>query len=176
MKQRGYYAFANPLVDPMSALHAMMEEAPEDLSEYLRLPDYSGVERPRHKMRLSDSYFKPEGEEWIPQVVDDPALPGRVLAGGRLLNWVLREECVTRLLFESGGRVSEVTGLSLGDWMARGMLQEANALSNASHGTRIKFWLSFACTLFRHEPRMIEAKQTIRKRLFAQAVIIWLSH
>ena len=139
MKQRGYYAFANPLVDPVSALHAMLEEEPEDLSEYPRLPDCSGVERPRHTMRLSDSYFKLEGEEWIPQVVDDPALPGRVLAGGRLLNWGLREECVTRILFESGGRVSEVTGLSLGDWVARGMLQEANAFSKGSHGNRIKF-------------------------------------
>ncbi len=139
MKQRGDYAFANPLVDPVSALHAMMEEAPEDLSEYPRLPECSGVERPRHQVRLSDSYFKLEGEEWIPHVVDDPALPGRVLAGGRLLNWGLREECVTRILFESGGRVSEVTGLSLGDWMARGMLQEANAFSKGSHGTRIQF-------------------------------------
>lgn len=62
-------------------------------------------------------------------VVDDPALPGRVLAGGRLLNWRLREECITRILLESGGRVSEVTGLSLGDWMTRGMLQEANTFS-----------------------------------------------
>ncbi len=139
MKQRGYYAFANPLVDPVSALHAMLEEEPEDLSEPPRMPDCSGVERSRHKARLSDSYFKLAGEEWIPQVVDDPTLPGRVLAGGRLLNWGLREECVTRILFESGGRVSEVAGLSLGDWMARGLLQEANAFSKGSHGTRVKF-------------------------------------
>jgi hypothetical protein len=139
MKQRGYYTFANPLVDPVSALHALIEEEPECLSEHPRLPDCSGVESPRHKMRLSDSYFKLEGEQWLPQVVDDPTLPGRVIAGGRLLNWGLREQCVTRILFESGGRASEVTGLSLGDWMARGLLQEANAFSKGSHGTRVKF-------------------------------------
>lgn len=140
IRQRGYYAFANPLVDPVSALQALIEEEPEDSSACPHMPDCSGVvERANHKRRLSDSYFKLEGEEWIPQVVDDPALPSRVLAGGRLLNWRLREECVTRILFESGGRISEVTGLSLGDWMARGMLQEANAFSKGSHGTRIKF-------------------------------------
>ena len=32
---------------------------------------------------------------------------------------------MTRLLFESGGRVSEVTGLTLGDWLGRGLLQDA---------------------------------------------------
>lgn len=138
MKQRGSYTFANPLVDPVSALHTLIEEH-EDQSSPPRMPACSGVEPPRHKMRLSDSYFKLEGEEWIPQVVDDPDLPGRVLAGGRLLNWELREECVTRILFESGGRISEVTGLTLGDWVARGMLQEANAFSKGSHGTRVKF-------------------------------------
>ena len=65
MKQRGYYSFANPLVDPVSALHAMIEGEPEDLGEYPHMPACSGVEPPRYKMRLSDSYFKLEGEEWI---------------------------------------------------------------------------------------------------------------
>jgi len=103
------------------------------------LPDISGVEKPRHKQRLSDSYFKLEGETWIPQVIDDPTLPGKLLAGGRKIGWHLREECVSRILFESGCRVSEAVGLTLGDWIARGMLQEANAFSKGSHGARIKF-------------------------------------
>jgi integrase len=107
--------------------------------EHPRLPDISGVEKPRHKQRLSDSYFKLEGETWIPQVIDDPALPSKILAGGRMIGWNLREECVLRILFESGCRVSEAVGLTLGDWMARGMLQEANAFSKGSHGTRVKF-------------------------------------
>ena len=69
-----------------------------------------------------------------------PALPARVLAGGRRLpGWRLRDECVTRLLFESGGRVSEITGLTLADWVARGMLQEATTFSKGSRGVRVKF-------------------------------------
>ena len=62
------------------------------------------------------------------------------LAGGRCLpGWRLRDECVTRLLFESGGRVSEITGLTLADWVARGMLQEATTFSKGSRGVRVKF-------------------------------------
>jgi hypothetical protein len=76
------------------------------------MPDISGVAAPRRTPRLSDSYFKLVGDAWLPQIVDDPSLPARVLAGGRCLpGWRLRDECVTRLLFESGGRVSEITGL-----------------------------------------------------------------
>ncbi len=73
------------------------------------MPECRGVEIPHHIKRLSDSYFKLEEEGWVLHVVDDPALPGRVLAGGRLLQWGLREECVTRILFESGGRISSVS-------------------------------------------------------------------
>lgn len=139
MKQQGYYPFANPLVDPVSALYTAVEEQIARPDEYPRLPDISGVEKPRHKQHLSDSYFKLEGETWIPQVIDDPTLPGKLLAGGHKIGWHLREECVLRILFESGCRVSEAVGLTLGDWMARGMLQEANAFSKGSHGARIKF-------------------------------------
>ena len=46
---------------------------------------------------------------------------------------------MARILFESGGRVSEVTGLTLGDWIARGMLQEVNTFSKGSRGKRVKF-------------------------------------
>ncbi|WP_419879511.1 hypothetical protein [Brevibacillus centrosporus] len=81
-----------------------------------------------------------QGENWIPQIVDDVKLPGIILLGGsRLKRWGLREECITRLLFESGGRVSEVIGLTLGDWYSRGLLREANAFSKGSNGRRVKF-------------------------------------
>jgi Phage integrase family len=139
MKQRGYYPFANPLIDPVSTLYSVVEEHLSETTEYPRLPDISGVEKPRQKPRLSDSYFKLEGETWIPQVIDDPTLPGKLLAGGRMIGWNLREECVFRILFEAGCRVSEAVGLTLGDWMARGMLQEANAFNKGSHSTRTKF-------------------------------------
>ncbi len=70
-----------------------------------RMPGSSGVVEPlqKRKPRLSDSYFKLQDERWIPQIVDDPTLFARVLRGGRQLkHWGMREECVTRILFEIG--------------------------------------------------------------------------
>ena len=77
----------------------------------------------------------------MPQIIDDPTFPVLVLSGGRKLHgWGLREECVARLLFETGGRIFEVTGLALGDWVNRGLTREATAVSKGSHGRRVKFF------------------------------------
>ena len=63
------------------------------------------------------------------------------MAGGRkLCGWGLREECVTRLLFETGGRIFEVTGLTLGDGRSRGLTREVTSASKGSHGRRVKFF------------------------------------
>jgi len=43
-------------------------------------------------------------------------------------------------LFETGGRIFEVTGLTLGDWANRGLTREATAASKGSHGRRVKFF------------------------------------
>ena len=137
-----YYHFNNPLQERLSSLLANLEDELEASEEPPAMPERSGVvaPRPTWKQRLSDSYFKLEKEEWIPQIIDDPALPALILAGGeRLKHWGDRERCVTRILFESGGRVSEVVGLTLGDWVDRGMLQEANTFSKGSYGRRVKF-------------------------------------
>jgi hypothetical protein len=96
------------------------------------------VVHPR-KQRLSDSYFKLVGETWIPPVIDDPEFPARVLSGGQSVGWHLQEQCIARILFESGCRVSEAVGLSLRDWAVRGLLQEAQAFNKGSHGRRVKF-------------------------------------
>jgi integrase len=140
MQTTGAYAFPNPLVEPVTGTAAQVDEGLDDDGTWPRMPDVSGVAAPRRTPRLSDSYFTLVGDAWLPQIVDDPALPARVLAGGRRLpGWRLRDECVTRLLFESGGRVSEITGLTLADWVARGMLQEATTFSKGSRGVRVKF-------------------------------------
>jgi integrase len=140
MVRIGRYPFDNPLVDSTSVVVAAMEEDFENDKGFPRMPQVSGVESARRKHRLTDSYFKLEGAEWVPQIIDDPEFPSRLLAGGRLVNWKLREECVARILFESGGRISEIVGLMLGDWVNRGMLQEATAFSKGSHFRRIKFF------------------------------------
>lgn len=132
------YMFSNPLQD-QAALAAVVtaQQAPDAPP---RMPDVSGVVAPRRRARLTDSYFRLQGTEWKPQIVDDPTLPARVLAGGRTLKgWQLREDCITRVLFESGARVSEVLGLTLGDWARRSLLQEATCFSKGSHGRRVKF-------------------------------------
>jgi hypothetical protein len=139
MQLRGSYPFPNPLVDANTTTSPDLERQEE---EYPRMPAASGVAQPasHRSPRLTTSYFKLEDGVWTPQIVDDPTLFARVLAGGRsLTGWKLREECVTRILFESGARLSEVVGLTLGDWIARGMTQEALAFSKGSHGRRVKF-------------------------------------
>src|SRR5207247_2481861 len=143
MQQRGNYPFANPLVDMRASTVATIETDLERQDAWPHMPVASGVVKRAESerlSRLSDSYFKLEDGVWIPQIVDDPTLFAKVLEGGRRLKrWGLREECVTRLLFESGARISEVVGLSLGDWTTRGMTQEAQAFSKGSRGRRVKF-------------------------------------
>ena len=96
---------------------------------------------PRSRKRLTDSFFKLVGRDWVPPIIDDLTFPVSVLTGGRKLpGWGLREECVTRLLFETGGRIFEITGLTLGDWVTRGLTRETTAASKGSHGRRVKFF------------------------------------
>jgi hypothetical protein len=159
MRERGMYSFANPLVDSMSATiaAAMTHLEQEDREQSSpRMPDKSGVEapHPKPKHRLTDTYYKLEHDEWEPQIIDDSKLPGYTLEGGQKLplpGYILkggqklplkytrlRDEVVTWLLFESGARVSEVTGLMLGDWAILGTQTKAKAFSKGSYGRRIK--------------------------------------
>ena len=151
MRDRGMYSFVNPLVDSMSTtLKAALAHLEREDNEQRppKMPDCSGVEAtPKNpSRRLTDSYYKLEHDEWLPQIIDDPKFPGNILKGGQILSLKhtrLREEAVTWLLFETGARVSEVTGLTLGDWAALGLHTKAKAFSKGSYGRRIKT-LSFA--------------------------------
>jgi integrase len=138
MRALDRYRHTNPLLDGPSEVLREVELQCEVVAPPPQMPSVSGVVPPRKK-RLSDSYFKLVGESWIPQVIDDVEFPARILTGGREVGWRLQPECITRILFESGCRVSEVVGLTLGDWAARGFLQEAQAFSKGSHGRRVKF-------------------------------------
>ena len=151
MRERELYSFANPLVDSMSAtIAAAVAQVVREEEEKKppKMPDQSGVEIPRKKPthRLTDSYYKLEHDEWQPQIIDDPKLPGDILAGGRtlLLKYTRqRDEVVTWLLFETGARVSEICGLMLGDWAMLGTKNKAKSFSKGSYGRRTKT-LSFA--------------------------------
>ena len=160
MCQRGNYAYPNPLIDSMSATIAAVEshlDVSESELAFPRMPDESGVvepqKRPAH--RLSDNYYKLEHAEWIPQIIADPTFPGLILQGGKRLSLKQtrqRNEVVTWLLFETGARVSEVTGLMLGDWVALGTHTKVQAFNKGSFGRRTKV-LSF------HEETVILLKR-----------------
>jgi hypothetical protein len=133
------YAGDNPLIDVGSRLALDVDARSEDGPPVM--PDISGVMGPRLRKRLTDSFFKLVGEDWTPQIIDDPTFPVAILAGVRKLRgWGLREECATRMLFETGGRIFEVTGLTLADWRNRGLTKEATAASKGSHGKHVKFF------------------------------------
>ncbi len=147
MVARGFYPFLNPLVEPISAMAATVEARLEHEDGYPKMPDQSGVVTPQKKPthRLSDNYFKLQHDEWLPQILDDPKLPALILEGGGKLSLKYtrkRDEAVTWLLFETGARVSEVTGLMLGDWAAHGTHTKARAFNKGSFGRRTKV-LSF---------------------------------
>ena len=167
LHQRGDYAYPNPLIDSMSATIAAVEshlDTSESKLAFPRMPDESGVEEPlkRPAHRLSDNYYKLEHEEWVPHIIADPAFPGLILQGGKQLSLKQtrqREEVVTWLLFETGARVSEITGLMLGDWVALGTHTKAQAFNKGSFGRRTKV-LSF------HEETVV-----LLKRYFDQSPV-----
>jgi integrase len=139
MREIGSYAGDNPLIDVGSRVPLGRDDRDEEGPP--SMPDTSGVEAPHARKRLTDSFFKLVGRDRTPQIIDDPTFPVAVLGGGKKLRgWGLREECVTRLLFETGGRLFEVTGLTLGDWRNRGLTREATAASKGSNGKRVKFF------------------------------------
>lgn len=147
MMARGLYLFLNPLVEPVSATVATIEARLSQENDHPRMPDLSGVSTPQKKpaQRLSDHYFKVQHDEWVPQILDDPTLPALILEGGKQLSLTYtrkRDEVVTWLLFETGARVSEVTGLMLGDWVSLGTHTKASACNKGSFGRRTKV-LSF---------------------------------
>ncbi len=161
MAARGSYSFLNPLVEPISATVAVLETRLEQKQEFPTMPEYSGVVAPQKKPahRLSDSYFKLKHDEWIPQIIDDPKLPALILKGGKQLSLKhtrLRDEVVTWLLFETGARISEVTGLTLSDWVSLGAHTKAHAFSKGSFGKRTKV-LSF------HEDTVVLLKRYFDK-------------
>ncbi len=125
MRIQGMYAAAHPLVDALAAtIGDVLDRLTQDDHLPLPMPLVSGVQAPppAPRQRLSENYFRLRGGDWVPHVIDDPSFPRRVLAGGRALpSWSVRDECVVRLLFESGGRISEVVGLSIGDWIIEGL-------------------------------------------------------
>jgi integrase len=139
MIARGSYLFLNPMIEPISATVATIEARLGQEEGIPRMPDLSGVEPPQKKPahRLTDNYFRLQHEEWTPQILDDAKFPALILEGGKhlpLKHTRQRDEVVTWLLFETGARVSEICGLTLGDWASQGTHTKARAFNKGSLG------------------------------------------
>lgn len=140
------FCHTNPLI-------GIQAENRDDTSAvpYPRMPLQSGVVENIPKKRLTDAYFVLTNQQWMPQVIDDPDFPKLIFSAGEQFGWKAREYLIARLLFETGARISEVCGLTLGDWLARGAGDSATAFSKGSFGRRVKFlrWSSRTTKLLR---------------------------
>ncbi|MEY2364252.1 tyrosine-type recombinase/integrase [Lysinibacillus capsici] len=132
-----YYRYTNPLIDSFAKLNSNYSEGVRENKP--RLPEISGTEEEIKYRRLTNSYFKVVNEEWEPQIIDDSTLPYQVYNALKNSNVPLVNVIVTRMLFETGARVSEVIELTIGDFRARRSFQEAVTFNKGSYGKRIKF-------------------------------------
>jgi len=140
--ERSDYMDENPLaVTGYSAavreLHRSRHAVIREMIGRNPMPAASGVDPPTD-IRLSSNFFRCAGREWLPQSVDDPRFPSAVYEAGRTYGWGLREFCIVRTLFESGARISEVTGLTAADWAVSRFLNQLSARNKGSLGIRIK--------------------------------------
>lgn len=143
LADHGLYGFANPLVheaarQTIGEVRRQRREAMRAVTGRAPMPAISGVDAPPADFRLSENYFRLVRTQWQPQSIDDPDFPRAVYAAGQAYGWSLRERCITRTLFESGARVSEVVGLTAGDWAVSQFLNRFRACNKGSHGRRVK--------------------------------------
>ena len=105
------------------------------------MPKEAGTEEPLPKRarRLTDSFFKVLNGEWQPQIIDTPHLPFMIYKAGKDSKWKLRDEIITRMLFQTGARAREVIELTFGDYRARYDKGEFTTFNKGSNGKRTKF-------------------------------------
>ncbi|WP_136253676.1 site-specific integrase [Onishia niordana] len=142
LNEHGRYHYENPM-DADDARRYIEEERHRKLQEFvdchgrLPMPADSGVDGIR-EMRLSYNYFRLKGDQWLPEILDEPALMGKVMSAGEKWGWTLREICLSRILFETGCRIHEACQLSVSDWVHSGFMREILSISKGSHGRRVK--------------------------------------
>lgn len=143
LADHGLYPCANPMVheaarQTMGEVRRLRREAMRAVTGRAPMPAISGVDAPPADLRLSENYFRVVRRQWQPHSIDDPDFPRAVYAAGQQYGWSLREMCITRTLFESGARVSEVVALTAGDWAVSQFLNRFHACNKGSHGRRVK--------------------------------------
>jgi integrase len=142
---RGLYCHQNPLVheEAVRLARGLREARLDDFRQTqgrLPMPAQSGVDPPCG-IRLSENYFRCVERQWQPRTIDDRDLPDIVCAAGKSYGWGLRELCIARMLFESGGRISEICSLTAADWARSRFGPSFDAQNKGSHGGRTKLLL-----------------------------------
>ena len=138
---KGWYTDANPLLWSKRLMPSERHFIPA-------MPPESGLTLPdRKRGRMPDTYFCFRAGEWEPRILDDATLPGRLIPGFNLQ----RDQLIARILFQSGARISEVLGLTMGDWRHHGLRDRALAINKGSLGERVKeiWWSSETAILLR---------------------------
>jgi site-specific recombinase XerC len=112
------------------------------------MPPRSGLTMPNDKRgRVPDTYFCIVSADWQPRIIDDPGLRQLLLPAFTQT----RDRIITRILFDSGARISEVLGLTLSDWRRLGQRERAWAMNKGSRGERVKeiWWSADTAQLLR---------------------------
>lgn len=131
------YTQANPLID--LEYKDSVSEQPGERGNRPRMPKEAGTEEPLSFRKQTDSYFKIINEEWVPEIIGDWDLPYRIYQAGDTQGWRLRDEVITRFMFETGARISEILELTVGDYRKRSDIHELAATNKGSFKRRIKF-------------------------------------
>ena len=140
-KLKGWYTDPSPL-EWSAQLMPEREFKPQ-------MPPRSGMTLPENKRgRVPDTYFCIVSGDWRPRIIDDPQLRQHLLPAFTQT----RDRIITRILFDSGARVSEVLTLRLGDWRNCGQQDRALTTDKGSHGERIKeiWWSTDTAQLLRN--------------------------
>ncbi|NBI30894.1 tyrosine-type recombinase/integrase [Chengkuizengella marina] len=131
------YHHKNPLVSL---------EVEQDIREDLgirknkpRMPQIAGTEEPKSFRKQTESYFKIVNHEWVPEIIGDLDLPYIIYNAGEKMKWSLRDEVIIRFMFETGARISEILGLTIGDYRNRTDKHELSAFNKGSYKRRSKF-------------------------------------
>ncbi|KEQ22520.1 tyrosine-type recombinase/integrase [Paenibacillus tyrfis] len=131
------YAHNNPLVD--IHFEDRFGGQPGVRVDRPKMPQAAGTEDPISHRKQTDSYFKVINDEWVPEIIGDWDLPYRIYNAGEASNWSLRDEVISRFLFETGARISEILDLTVGDYRKRSDIHELAAMNKGSFKRRIKF-------------------------------------
>jgi site-specific recombinase XerD len=141
--ESNFYSHHNPLVHVEAAqIHHKIKKAWREETLALegreRMPSVSGIDAPTGQFRLSENYFKYNGEQWQPQAIESVRFPTDVFNAGLKYGWSLREQCICKMLFESGARISEILSLTARDWAESDFGHKLRTQNKGSYRKRIK--------------------------------------